>query len=309
MSGSFRLSSSERIEVVRQFQHRFDREPPTRKAILDLVRKFDKTGSVEDVARPSRSRSVSTDENRKRVRVNFQQNSESSTRRAALELNLSRTSLRRMMKELGLKPYRPQLLHALNEDDPDRRCEFADSSFLNRIVWSDEAIFKLNGHVNRHNCIYYAVENPHIVINEEMNAPGITVWAGILSGGIIGPFFFYDNVTADNYLDMLEENIVPAIEKEMNLDETFPDRWIGRRGWIECPVGSPDLTPTDFFLWSVIKDRVYATKPPNLQTLEDAIITEMQNLPVQLCRTVCQSVLERVQLCKDLEGKHIEQFL
>jgi hypothetical protein len=171
-------------EVVRQFQHRFDREPPTRKAILDLVRKFDETGSVEDVARPGRFRSVSTDENRERVRVNFQQNPESSTRRAALELNLSRTSFRRMMKELGLKPYRLQLLHALNEDDPDRRCEFADtflnliaadSSFLNRIVWSDEAIFKLNGHVNRHNCVYYAVENPHIVITEEMNAPGITV--------------------------------------------------------------------------------------------------------------------------------------
>jgi hypothetical protein len=58
-------------------------------------------------------------------------------------VNLSRTSLRRMMKELCLKPYRLQLLHALNEHDSDRRCEFAetflnliaaDSSFLNRIV-------------------------------------------------------------------------------------------------------------------------------------------------------------------------------
>ncbi|CAF3393782.1 unnamed protein product [Rotaria socialis] len=141
------------------------------------------------------------------------------------------------------------------------------------------------------------MENPLVVITEEMNALRITVWAGIWSGGIIGPFFFYGNVTADNYLDMLEENIVPAIEKEMNLDETFymhdgapahyarsvrqfledtfPDRWIGRRGWIEWPARSPDLTPTDFFLWSVIKDRVYAIRPPNLQTLEDAIITDM----------------------------------
>ncbi|CAF4436397.1 unnamed protein product [Rotaria socialis] len=298
MSGSFRLSSSERIEVVkwyaiyqnaaefvRQFPHRFDRDPPTRKVILDLVRKFDKTGSVEDVARPGRSRSVTTAMSRERVRLNFQQNPESSTRRATVELNLSRTSLRRMMK----------------------RCEFADtflnliaadSSFLNRIVWSDEAIFKLNGHVNRHNCVYYGMENPLVVITEEMNALRITVWAGIWSGGIIGPFFFYGNVTADNYLDMLEENIVPAIEKEMNLDETFymhdgapahyarsvrqfledtfPDRWIGRRGWIEWPARSPDLTPTDFFLWSVIKDRVYAIRPPNLQTLEDAIITDMR---------------------------------
>ena len=133
MSGSFRLSSSERIEVTRQFQHRFDRSPPTRRAILKLVQKFDETGSVEDAHRSSRSRSVSTDENRERVRVAFEENPETSQRRATLELNLPRSSLQRMMKELGLKPYRPQLLHALNEDDPDRRCEFADT-FLNLIA-------------------------------------------------------------------------------------------------------------------------------------------------------------------------------
>jgi hypothetical protein len=93
----------------------------------------------------------------------------------------------------------------LNEDDPDRRCEFAsiilnmlaeDSSLLDRIVWTDEAIFKLNGHVNRHNCVHYATENPHAIITQEMNTPGITVWAGIWLGGIIGPFFFHNNVNA-----------------------------------------------------------------------------------------------------------------
>lgn len=78
-----------------------------------------------------------------------------------------------MMTALGLKPYCPQLLHVLNIDDPDKRCEFAnillnllpgDSSSLDWIFWTDEAIFKLNGHVNRHNCVYYAIENPHVVI-------------------------------------------------------------------------------------------------------------------------------------------------
>ncbi|CAF0839836.1 unnamed protein product [Rotaria sp. Silwood1] len=164
-----------------------------------------------------------------------------------------------------------------------------------------------------------------------MNAPGVTVWAGIWSGGIIGPFFFRDTVTAESYLEKLRDEIVPAIKSRMNLEEifymhdgapahyaqsvryflheTFPDRWIGRRGPIEWPARSPDLTPTDYFLWGVIKDRVYATKPKDLQELEDAIITEMESLPEELCRRACQSVPERLQLCKDLEGKHIEQYL
>ena len=353
MSKSFRLSSSEKIEIVkwyaiyqnasevaRQFQNHFNRTPPTSKNILSLVQKFDETGSVADKPRSGRPRSVSTDNNRERVRAAFEENPGISARRASLELNLDRSSLRRMIKELGLKPYRPQLLHALSEDDPDRRCEFVDiflnlladdSSLLNRIVWTDEAIFKLNGHVNRHNCVYYAVENPHVIITQEMNTPGITVWAGIWVGGVIGPFFFHDNITADNYLKMLQNDIVPAIASEMDLEEivymhdgapahyaqsvrhfldkTFPDRWIGRRGWIDWPPRSPDLTPTDFFLWALIKERVYATKPRDLQALKDAIITETESLPVEFCRRACESVRERLQLCKDLDGKHIEQFL
>jgi len=51
-----------------------------------------------------------------------------------------------------------KLVHELNEDDPDRRVEFcemmmdriiADDNFSRRIVFSDEATFKLNGNVNR----------------------------------------------------------------------------------------------------------------------------------------------------------------
>ena len=354
MSGNFRLSLCEKTEIVkwyaiyqnaaevaRQFHSCFDRTPPATKTILNLVKKFDETGSLEDKPRSGRPRSISTDENKERVLEAFEENPTTTQRRASLELNLSRGSLQRMMKELGLKPYRPQLLHALNEDDPDRRCEFAsiflnkleeDSSLLDRIVWADEAIFKLNGHVNRHNCVYYATENPHAIITQELNSPGITVWAGVWVGGIIGPFFFHEgNVNASSYLEMLQKEVVPTIEEEMDLeeivymhdgapahyarvvrhylDETFPDRWIGRRGWIDWPARSPDLTPADFFLWGVIKDRVYATKPRSLQELKDAVIDQMQSLPRKFCQSACQSVRERLQLCRDLNGEHIEQYL
>ena len=59
----------------------------------------------------------------------------------------------------------------------------------------------------------------------------------------------------------------------------------------------------------MIKDRVYATKPQNFQALKDAIITETGRLSMESCQKACQSVPERLQLCKDLEGEHIEQFL
>ena len=41
------------------------------------------------------------------------------------------------------------------------------------------------------------------------------------------------------------------------LNDTFPDKWIGRHGPILWPPRSPDITPLDFFLWGYAKDIVY----------------------------------------------------
>jgi hypothetical protein len=103
------------------------------------------------------------------------------------------------VKALKLEAYRPHLLQMLTEDDFDRRIELtewffirceAEPDFPRRILCTDEASFKLNGRINRHNNVYWSDSNPHEVIQEELNVPGITVWAGIWSGGIVGPYFF-----------------------------------------------------------------------------------------------------------------------
>nr|CAI5831966.1 unnamed protein product [Callosobruchus analis] len=46
------------------------------------------------------------------------------------------------------------------------------------------------------------------------------------------------------------------------LDQNLSGQWIGRRGPIEFPPRSPDLTPLDFFLWGTVKDEVYKHKTP-----------------------------------------------
>ena len=164
-----------------------------------------------------------------------------------------------------------------------------------------------------------------------MNAPGVTVWIEIWAGGLIRPFFFRDTVTGHSYLEKLRRKIVPSITYQMVstrifymhdwapphyaqsvqqfFNETFLDRSIRRRGPVEWRARFPDLTPTDSFLWGVVNDRVYATKPENLEELKDAIIAEIRNLPVELCQRACRSASERLQLCKDLEGKHFEHLL
>lgn len=89
-------------------------------------------------------------------------------------MDVSRTSFCRIVKKLKFKAYTPRLTHGLLKDDPDwclQYCEvmlneFAvDLTIFNRILFTDEAQFKLNGLVNRHNSVYYDTVNPHIVMS------------------------------------------------------------------------------------------------------------------------------------------------
>ena len=88
----------------------FNTPPPTRLTIYRIRDKFDATGSVGNVPKSGRPRTSTTEENEMRVAMTFVNSPKKSTRRAALELSLPRTSLRRLMRKLNLKPYRPRLL-------------------------------------------------------------------------------------------------------------------------------------------------------------------------------------------------------
>ncbi|CAF1349618.1 unnamed protein product, partial [Rotaria sp. Silwood1] len=142
-----------------------------------------------------------------------------SKKRASIDLGISRRRLGRLMQDLNLKLYKPRLLQALNEDDPDRRTEFCewvldsfeeDPTLLDRILWTDEAIFKVNGRVNRHNCVYWSDTNPHLVIEQELNVPQVVVWGGIWSNGVVGPYFFEGNST----VNMMRWSLRKAIDNK-----------------------------------------------------------------------------------------------
>lgn len=74
--------------------------------------------------------------------------------------------------------------------------------------------------MNRHSCIYSALENPYATIKQELNAPDITVWAGIWSGGILAPLFLRHTDTSDGCLETLEE-IIPIGTSKLNSEEMF----------------------------------------------------------------------------------------
>ncbi|CAF0972421.1 unnamed protein product [Rotaria sp. Silwood1] len=221
------------------FKHEFpDDKIPARQTIYRLAKKFDETGSVEDAPRSGRPTSINTEENIELASESFLLNPKTSQRRAVRDLHISRSSLQRIMKDLNLKPYKPRLLQSLNEDDPDRRLEFCewilnstekDQTLLDQILRTDEAIFKINGRINRHNCVYWSDANPHFIIEQELNVPQVIVWGGIWSNGV-------DNIIPQledhpNFQTMIwqQDGAPPHYGQVVRnyLDDTFLS-WIGR---------------------------------------------------------------------------------
>ncbi|CAF1410132.1 unnamed protein product [Adineta ricciae] len=94
------------------------------------------------------------------------------------------------------------------------------------------------------------------------------------------------------------------------LDDTFV-HWIGRRGTTEWPPRSPDLTPCDFSLWGIIKDRVYTQNPRSVNDMKALIKEEFRSVndDIKLCQSICRSVASRCQMCTDTEGKQFEHLL
>ena len=55
------------------------------------------------------------------------------------------------------------------------------------------------------------------------------------------------------------------------LRPVFEDRIISRRTDVVWPPRSCDLTPLDYYLWGVVKDKCYADKPETIDALKDNI--------------------------------------
>ena len=123
-----------------------------------------------------------------------------SLRRRSLELGIPHESLRRIIKlDLNCKPYHIQTHQRLTDAHKDARvamCQWflrelhEDDSFQQRIWFSDEAHFYLNGHVNNKNHVFWGSSAPGEMYEKGLHDKKVAVWAAMSYQGVIEPFFF-----------------------------------------------------------------------------------------------------------------------
>ncbi|GFX96233.1 DUF4817 domain-containing protein [Trichonephila clavipes] len=93
------------------------------------------------------------------------------------------------------------------------------------------------------------------------------------------------------------------------LKDTFGDRLISRFGPVNWPPRSCDLTPLDFFLWSLAKSLVYADKPQTLDHLEDNIRRVIADIRPQMLEKVIENWTSRLGYIRASRGSHMPEII
>ncbi|GFV64027.1 hypothetical protein TNCV_3144181 [Trichonephila clavipes] len=57
--------------------------------------------------------------------------------------------------------------------------------FHKRILFSDEAHFRLNGYVNKQNCRIWSEADPQVYVETPLHPEKLTVWCALWAGGIL----------------------------------------------------------------------------------------------------------------------------
>ena len=326
------------VKVMRKFRAKYGKneKAPTRASLNAWLNRFKEGGSI---SRKERVGPQKVDQSL--IVQSIQNDPKQSLRRVANQSTCSVTSVRKALKNSGYKRYLPHVVQALKLDDKVTRTNFAQTildkinaspTFLEKVIFSDEAIFHLEGSINKHNSSFWSQKNPNWVVEKTMHSPKIMVWAAVGAPGIIGPFFLEGNVDGESYLRLLQDEFYPEFSSLPNqsellfmqdgapphwaqpvrdwLNTTLPQMWIGRGSSrdenIPWPPRSPDLTPMDFFVWGFIKSKVYVRNYATLEELKTAIAAAFREITPAMVTATLRNMEKRLRIVIQRKGGHVE---
>ena len=288
-----------------------------------------------------RPRSVRSDENIEKIRDLIEDKSKefTSVRKIAETTGLKRESARKILKQdLKCHPYKLPIVQELSYEDPQKRIEASEALLqligdgnaeLTNIIMTDESIFDINNSISPHHKRLWSSTNPHRYQQRRLQPQRVHVWCGMTAEFVIGPYFFENTVTAESYIEMLQEFLYPELRRRRMLRKvyfqqdgapahtanatlewlhrTFKNRVISKKCDLAWPPRSPDLTPPDFFLWRYVKLNVKKRQPSSLDQLKEFITDEIDELNrnPNLLMEVFHNFVKRLNKCVEKGGYHV----
>uniref|UniRef100_A0A914UUB6 Transposase n=1 Tax=Plectus sambesii TaxID=2011161 RepID=A0A914UUB6_9BILA len=249
-----------------------------------------------------------------------------SHRKTAQAIGISRRTVQRIAKELGLRSFRKIKTHRLTP---------AHEADEHKIVFTDEKYFELHAPaITQNQRVNMSgrkrdVSTRRLVIQRNRFSRKVMVWAGISWRGKAALHFFEPNerMNGATYRQLLVDEILPSC-RDLCPDGSFVFQQDSARphnandtiallndhapGFItpqQWPASSPDLNPCDYRLWAYLQTKVYAEgSPATLDELVLKIRDAWEALPVRLIRTWINEWKQRLRKCVRNQGKHIQQY-
>ena len=154
-------------------------------------------GSIELPTSPGRSPIIRTKESFKKVKHRLNRKKKVTSRKLAVELNISRTSVRRILKnELLLRPYKIIVELLLTDEHKEKRKKFSNwvrrrfrKEDTMKILFSDEKLFDIDGIYNSQNDRIWAVSrveaDKRAGVKQKQKFPEkVMIWLAVCSKGV-----------------------------------------------------------------------------------------------------------------------------
>ena len=203
---------------------------------------------------------------------------------------------------------------------------------INTIIFSDESHIYLHGFINKQNYRMWSTQKPIEAFEKPLHSQKVTIWCGLSSHRVYGPFFFEDEtgnartVNSESYIEMLNaimaDNIDPDIWFQQDgatahtsipaidwLKNRFGDKIISHRTDFPWPARSPDLSPLDYFLWGYLKEKIFSMNHSTIQEMKQNIREILSSIDQDILAAVMRNFEKRINLCIDQSGGHFEHLL
>jgi transposase len=262
-----------------------------------------------------RQKAKSLDEGRKLIEKKF-------------NVSISRQTVSTYLHKNNLKCHVKVKKPLLSEKHKAKRMDFVKSfsnySFFDwkAVIWSDECKFALTNTNNRE---YYwkrksdPLQDSHIKQTLKFGGGSIMTWACITSKGV-GRLIKIDGImTAEKYIDILEEGLLGTMEdhdilpsSSLFMHDNDPKHtakrtkeWLQRNkiNVMDWPAQSPDMNPIEN-LWNIVDQRLRKRKekPANVEQLWEMVQEEWKELDQQVIRNLYVSMTSRVDALKKAKG-------
>ena len=135
-----------------------------------------------------------------------------------------------MKKDLQYKPFRPITVQYLSPEDKQNRviaCRrilnaFRVKNARNETFFTDECSIYADG---KSKTVVWAKENPYYYEQIKQYPPHIMVWCAISAKCLIGPFICHGRITSENYIQMLQDQFLPALRQQRIHNEICSSSW------------------------------------------------------------------------------------